>query len=265
MAALAQAGVFLLFELGYFKLSAFAQIVRQGAYFLSRLNHQPHLFEAQTGAELPLALPQRLRRVTGAAFETAVLLGAKERLPARLIAYRLPPAVVNARRRSARQAAKKKGYTPSKGHLDLLAGNLFVTNGPPTSWATETVGHVDPLRWQIELIFKAWKSHLHLAGLPTTTETPTLCYLSGRMLLVGITFALSPPVRHTLWTQYHQELSLLKLVRHFQALADRWLAVLFESPGALLRFLRRACASAARLTGKARRKRRPSAQLLHDQ
>jgi hypothetical protein len=117
----------------------------------------------------------------------------------------------------------------------------------------------------VERIFKAWKSHLHLAALPSTAETPALCSLSGRMLLVVITFALSPPVRHTLWTKQQRELSLLKLVRHFQALADRWLAVLFQAPEALQSFLRRACATAERLTGKARRKRRTSAQRLHEQ
>jgi hypothetical protein len=263
--ALAQTGVLFLFDLGYCKLAAFTRIARQGAYFLSRLNHQTHLFAAASPAFCPLDLPRLLRRVASPSCEFAVLLGATERLTARLIAYRLPPAVVNARRHAARQTAKKKGYTPSKAHLELLAWNLFVTNVPPTIWATETVGHVYPLRWQIELIFKAWKSHLHLAALPTTTETPTLCYLYGRMLLVVITFALSPPVRHTLWTHHHRELSLLKLVRHFQALADRWLTALFESPDLLQSFLRRACATAERLTGKARRKRRTSAQQLHEQ
>ena len=263
--ALAHAGVLFLFDLGYFKLAAFARIMKQGAYFLSRLNHQTHVFAAEAGAACLLDLPRLLRHVAGPSYETAVWLGAKERVAARLIAYRLPPAVVNARRRRARATAKKRGYTPSQAHLELLAWNLFVTNVPSTIWATETVGHVYPLRWQIELIFKAWKSHLHLAALPTTTATPTLCYLYGRMLLVVITFALSPPVRHTLWTTQRRELSLLKLVRHFQALADRWLAVLFQPPGALQAFLRRACATAERLTGKARRKRRTSAQQLHDQ
>lgn len=263
--ALAQAGVLLLFALGSFKLAAFARIAQQGAYVLSRLNHQTHVFAAQAGGEQPLELPRLLRTVPEACSEMSVWLGAKERVPTRLIAYRLPASVVNARRRSARAPAKTKGDTPSKAHLALLAWNLFVTNVPPTMWATETIGFGYPLRWQIELIFKAWKSHLHLATLPTTTATPTLCYLYGRMLLVMILFALSPPVRHTLWTCQQRELRLLRLVRHFQALADRWLAVLFEPPEALNRFLHRACASAERLTGKAKRKRRTSAQLLHDQ
>lgn len=263
--ALAAQGVLFMFDLGYFKLQAFARIARPSAYFLSRLNHQTHLFETATSAAPPLELSRLLRTVKGASLEKAVALGAQERVTARLVAYRLPAAVVNERRRAARKTAQKKGYQPSKAHLELLAWNLFVTNVPRTIWATATVGQVYPLRWQVELIFKSWKSHLHLAALPTTAETPTLCYLYGRMLLILLTYALCPPLRQTLWAKHRRELSLLKLVRHFQALADSWLKVLFQAPLALRRFLVRACATAERLTAKAKRKRRTTAQLLREQ
>src|SRR5262245_39263832 len=62
-----------------------------------------------------------------------------------------PEDVVNARRRTARKNAKKKGYTPSHAHLTLLAWNLFITNVPETIWQTTTVLKVYPIRWQVEL------------------------------------------------------------------------------------------------------------------
>ena len=81
------------------------------------------------------------------------MIGAKEQVAARLIAARVPEEVVNARRRTARKNAKKKGYTPSQAHLTLLAWNLFITNVPETIWQTATVLKVYPIRWQIELYF----------------------------------------------------------------------------------------------------------------
>ena len=119
------------------------------------------------------------------------------------------------------------------------------------------------LRWQIELVFCAWKSGLHLATVTSTTKHSTLCYLYGRMLLLLLTSALSSPLRVTVWQQ-HRELSLFKLDRHFQASADSWLHHLFRPPVQLARFLSLLCATAERLVRKAVRKRRTSAQCLRD-
>jgi len=116
----------------------------------------------------------------------------------------------------------------------------------------------------IELVFKSWKSHLHLATLTTTTKHSTLCYLYGRMLLIFLTYALCSTLRATIWQKKQRELSLLKLVRHFQAGADHWLQAVFQSTLQFAAFLSQACAAAERLVMKAVRKRRTTAQLLRD-
>jgi Transposase DDE domain len=262
--ALAQKGVLFLFDLGYFKIKAFACIAAAGAYFLSRLNHQTTLLHTESGQVQPLALASWLTTVASDSTEHAIFLGAKERVACRLVAYRMPECIVNERRRLAKKKAKKKGYTPSKAHLALLAWNLFITNVPQTIWQTPTIKKVYPIRWQIELIFKSWKSYLHLASIKTKKVNPTLCYLYGRMLLIVLNYALCPQLRATLWVKKQRELSVLKLVRHFQALADRWMQAIFQSEFALRRFLQQACATAERLVAKASRKRPTTAQILRE-
>jgi hypothetical protein len=252
-----------LFDLGYFKLTAFAKIAAARAYFLSRLNHQTTLREVVGGRHQALDLASCLARETRPLVEKAVVLGAYERVPARLIAVRMPEAIINERRRHANVVAKKQGYTPSQAHLTLVAWNLFITNVPATVWPPKTVGIAYSLRWQVELVFRAWKSGLHLATVTTTTKHSTLCYLYGRILLSLLTSALSSPLRVTVWQQ-HRELSLFKLARHFQASADHWLQHLFQPPLQLTTFLSRLCATAERLVRKAVRKRRTSAQLLRE-
>jgi hypothetical protein len=84
-------------------------------------------------------LAGRLATVEGEILEHPLLLGAKAQGAARLLAARVPPAVVNARRRPARKNAKKKGSTPSQVHLTLLAWHRFLTNVPETIWQTPTV------------------------------------------------------------------------------------------------------------------------------
>jgi hypothetical protein len=176
----------------------------------------------------------------------------------------MPEAIVNERRRQAHAVAKKRGYTPSQAHLTLLGWNLFVTNVPVTVWPPQTIGIVYSFRWQVELVFKAWKSGLHLATLTSTTKHSTLCYLYGRMLLIVLTFALCPSLRAVVWQKQQREVSLLKLVRHFQASADQWLQALFQSGAQLAQFLARACTAAERLVTKEVRKRPTSAQSLRN-
>jgi Transposase DDE domain len=264
--ALAQKGALFLFDLGYFKVKALASIATVGASFLCRLNHQTNIYETATGRLCPIKLAEWLTTVEPdlPRLETAISLGATARVAARLIAVRMPEAMVNERRRVARKNAQKKGYTPSQAHLTLMAWNLFMTNVPPTIGQTATIVHVYPLRWPIELMFKSWKSDIHLASLTTKKEDSTLCYLDGRMLLILLNDALCPQIRATLWWKHKRELSLLKLVRHFQALAARWLQAIFQSDLKLHRFLQRACATAERLVAKASRKRQTTAQRLQE-
>ena len=262
LVTLAQKAALLIFDLGYFKTAALARLAAAEAYFLSRLNHQSALFETVGGRLHPLELARVLRTERRPLLEKAIFLGAQERVAARLIAARVPEAAVNERRRRAWKNAQKKGYTPSQAHLTLLAWNLFITNVPGTVWAPHTILKVYPIRWQVELIFKSWKSYLHLATLTTKKAETTLCYLYGRMLLILLNYALCPQLRATLWRKKKRELSVLKLVRHFQALAERWMQAIFQSEFELRRFLHRACATAERLVAKAVRKRRTTAQLL---
>lgn len=84
------------------------------------------------------------------------------------------------------------------------------------------------------------------------------------MLLIVLNYALCPPWRATLGVKKHRELSVLKLVRHFQAVAERWMQAIFQSEFALRRFLQRACATAERLVAKASRKRHTTAQILRE-
>jgi hypothetical protein len=262
--ALARKGALFLFDLGYFKITALALIAQAGAYFLTRLNHQANLFEEVNGQLSPLDIVSFLKTIEGNMLEKHIYIGTKELVGTRLIASRVPDQVVNERRRKARKNAKKKGYTPSKAHLELLAWNLFISNVPSTIWKTETIVKGYPIRWQIELIFKSWKSYLHVASINTKKATPTLCYLYGRMLLIVLNYALCPQMRHTLWVKKKRELSVLKLVRHFQALAEQWMHAIFQSEFALRRFLQRACATAERLAAKASRKRPTTAQILRE-
>src|SRR5205809_858017 len=84
----------------------------------------------------------------------SLLLGDREPWAARLLASRVPAALGNVRRSTARKHAKKKGDTPAHAPLTLRVGQLLLPNVPPTLWQTATVRKVSPLRWQRERMGK---------------------------------------------------------------------------------------------------------------
>ena len=151
----------------------------------------------ESGQGQPLALASWLTTGAGERTEPALFLGAKERVACRLVASRMPECIVNVRRRLATKKAQKKGSTPSTAPLVLVAWNLFLTNVPPTIGQTAPLRQMDPIRWQVELIFTSWKSSLPVASLKTKKVNPTLGYLYGRLLLMVLNYALGPQWRAT--------------------------------------------------------------------
>lgn len=82
-----------------------------------------------------------------------ILLGAKHRIPCRLIAIRLSQEAADRRRAKCIKNAKRQGRTPSQGHLNLQDWLLFVTNTAESVLSPEQVAQVYRVRWQIELVF----------------------------------------------------------------------------------------------------------------
>ena len=73
--------------------------------------------------------------------------------------YRVSEELANKRRRQIRKIARNKGKTPSKRQLALADFNLLVTNVEETLLSADEAFVLARVRWQIELLFKLWKSH----------------------------------------------------------------------------------------------------------
>ncbi len=59
-----------------------------------------------------------------------------------------------------RAQKETKGHNPSAAVLELMDWTIFLTNIPATCAVFREILGIYGLRWRIEVIFKAWKSHL---------------------------------------------------------------------------------------------------------
>ena len=177
-------------DLGYFKLGSLRSISEKGAYFLSRMPSHIQVF-LRVDDERPVDLSAYFKKKFkhSQKIDIDVWIGA-ERLPVRLVAYRIPKDVIKERNRKAHKNAKEIGRTLSKAKLDLLGFSLFVTNVPREVLPAEIVGTVYRLRWEIELIFKQWKSILKIDVLKGICPYRIDCLIWGRLcqviLLAGL-------------------------------------------------------------------------------
>lgn len=190
-------------DLGYFVLPVFAAIIERKAFFLSRYCHTSNVFDPRT--QRPILLAKTLKKQ--GFLDQTVCLGVKARVLVRLVAVPVPDAVANMRRRKLRQN-RNQHLNPSQEHLYLLGWNIFITNVGPDLWPTRQLQVIYRLRWRIETLFKAWKSHLALCDL--SHRSLAMIHLSVMTKLIFFAFVYR--------TYHHLETALGNARRHVSIL-----------------------------------------------
>lgn len=177
------AGSLRIADLGYWSMDVFEQIGEQEGYWLSRIQVQTTVFDQQgKGWDLIELLQTRAQMK----LDMSVTLGCKARLPARLLAIRLPQQVAEKRRRRLREDARSRGQTISKRRLALADWNIFVTNVPVKMLSLHEALVLARTRWQIELIFKLWKSHGYIDEWRSQKPWRILCEVYAKLLAMVV-------------------------------------------------------------------------------
>jgi len=212
-----QAGSLNINDLGYFVLANLRRIDKEKeAYYISR-----YLFGTSilTPDEETINLGARLKQATRQAFEMEVLLGATEKVPCRLICIPLPQEVADRRRQKAKEKAKRKGKALSQAYLALLDWLIFVTNVPQAMLSMEQVALLYRVRWQIELVFKLWKSYCDLDHIQGLRRERVLFELYAKMIGLILTQFLLAPLRMPQGAWANREISFFKGRDIFQRFA----------------------------------------------
>jgi hypothetical protein len=167
-------------DLGYFNVAVFADMTKEGEYFLSRLQFGTHVLLPEGGA---VALLSWLARQPGPFVDQPIVLGQKQRLACRLIAWRLPQEQADRRRQKLRQEMlSRKGKEPSAERLAWCDWTILVTNVPPELMSSEEAVILYRARWQVELLFKRWKGQDLVAVLRGSTDVRQMVGVWSRLL-----------------------------------------------------------------------------------
>lgn len=156
----AKAGDLVIRDLGYFVLRIFSQLGKDGVFFLSRWKYGINLYDIHTGDEINL-----LRLLRGKTYlDMELICGRDEQLKLRMVAVKLSSAQREQRIRKAK--AQNKGKTNhSNEYYALLGYIIFVTNVNQSVWNYTQVAEAYRIRWNMEIVFKSWKSGLNIKQL----------------------------------------------------------------------------------------------------
>lgn len=80
-------------------------------------------------------------------------------------------------------------------HLALQAWNLFITNGPPEWLDSQQTLQLYRVRWQIELLFRLWKSQAKLSQVGRYRKARIICQLYARLIALVLFNWLAAPWR----------------------------------------------------------------------
>jgi hypothetical protein len=170
-------------DLGYFDLDTLQDYDRHGCYWLTRLKWGTALFVA---GQRVRALVAWLEQQQSDRIEQCVQVGSRQRLRCRLLAVRVPAAVAQQRQQRLRQAARDKGAKLSLARLACCAWNVWITNAPPEQLRLRDAEVFARVRWQIELLFKLWKSHGEIDQSRSGKPWRVLCEVYAKLVAMVV-------------------------------------------------------------------------------
>jgi len=171
----------------------------------------------------PIDLPALLKKQ--GALDLVVWLNNPARTPVRLVTAPVDVETANLRRRKAKK--ETKGHQPSPAVLALMDWTIFITTIPAAAASFKDILAIYGLRWRIEIIFKAWKSHLKFPLLHRVSKLQLAILLKARLLVItACTNLVYGPLARAVRQNHSRRLSLLKFIRFLAQHPARLIGVL---------------------------------------
>ncbi|MED4511902.1 IS4 family transposase [Bacillus cereus] len=218
-------------DLGYFSLEDLDQMDQRGTYYISRLklntnvyvkNPSPEYFKngalKKQSEYIQIDVKQILKQLQpGETFELKeAYIGKNQKLFTRVIIYRLTEKQIQERRKKQAYTESKKGITFSEKSKRLTGINIYVSNTPEGIVPMEQIHDFYSLRWQIEIIFKTWKSLFQIHHWQNIKQERLECHVYGRLIAIFICSSTMFKIRKLLLQKNKRELSEYKAIGMIQ-------------------------------------------------
>jgi len=186
-------GDLLIRDLGYNQMEVFFELIKREVFFVSRLMAKHNVFDMDDNKiDLAKVLEEKNLK-PGQSIRFPIKMSKKHKVPCDLLAYKVPEDIANLRRSRLKTKHAEQGWpTPSKKYLALQSWTLIVTNLPEESADNEKIRELYMMRWRIEIVFKACKSHTGLLKIAQHKTNPN----HAKALILGWLLLMVMMARH---------------------------------------------------------------------
>src|ERR1700722_4616444 len=209
-------GTLIIRDLGYFSLKCFSLIEKKCAYYLSRLRKGMYIYQSKNDEE-PVDIQSFFKKLTKGnnSVKTKIWLGKEERVETFLYLQKVPKWVHKMRIKQYKK--RNSGKNPSSDFVIWSNYSVYITNIPDELLINdnlsllEIVMEIYKIRWQIELLFKKFKSGVKINFLKGKSPNHIRCMVYGKLIsLMLCLMVLSYAASH----RYKgREISLWKVTR----------------------------------------------------
>jgi hypothetical protein len=176
-------GALFIADLGYWNLERMQAWSASGSYWLSYLRFNTVILDENQHRQNLLKLLQAQQNLR---VERQVFLGEKQRVPARLIAVRVRQQTADRRRQRIYDVARRTQRPANQEALALADWTILVTNVPASMLTLPEATNLIRVRWQVELLFKLWKSHGQIDEWRSHKPWRILCEIYAKLLTLLI-------------------------------------------------------------------------------
>lgn len=208
-------GDLVLRDRGYLTTNEIQRHVDSGADFIYR--HKTGMIYLDPETQLPVDLPALLK--DRGSLDLEVLMNDGRRTKVRLLAAPVDAETASLRRMRAKK--ETKGHNPSAALLELMDWTIFITNISASKATFAEILGIYGLRWRIEVIFKAWKSHLKFDEVHRVSGRQLRILFKTKLLVIAAASNLYRKFESVLWRKHRRRLSLLKFMNYLAASMNR--------------------------------------------
>jgi hypothetical protein len=220
-----KAGDLRLSDLGYYKVDYLKKIDDKKAFFISKLKSTSTVYKknpfpilrkngtiVKSTEYIKIDIFEIIKPLAdGETIEIKdIYIGSKKELKSRLIITKLSEE--NKQKRKIKHLAsvrRGRGKITDRS-MAWTEINVYITNVPEKILATEQIHDVYSLRWQIEIMFKVWKSIFNINNVKNVKIERFKCFLYGRLIALLLSSSIVFTSRDIIYEEDSKEISELK-------------------------------------------------------